>query len=276
MKQRQKRRIQNAGDFSEQFIKLLESFRIGISNDVIFYDFCEMSALAIANAVPWVSQETKDREKKYLSIAGKYQNDELKIFSNMLGTVTLALEENPEQDFLGLIFMLAELGNDRLGQVLTPYSVSRMCVIISLNGSDDLAGKIRQEGYIKVCDPCVGAGSMLIAAFNAAREIEGINPQTQILFHGTDISPQAAYMAYIQCSLLGMSAVITIGDSLLMKCSDVFYTPVYSLNRWRFVKRTTARAEEPSMAETVPLPPRIRNDAVMIGQQMELFSDEAI
>jgi type I restriction-modification system DNA methylase subunit len=221
---------------------MLESFRSGVSSYRLFQDFCEMAALSISNAVPVGSQEVRGRrEKQYLSVAGKYKDNEMEIFAQMLGAVTMAFEEDPDQDFLGRVFMLAEFGNADLGQFFTPYNVSKL--LAEMNFASKIKGAdFKEKGYISVCDPCVGAGGMLIAVFNAAKESE-INPQTQILFHGIDLSPQAAYMAYIQCSLLGLSAIISIGNSLTLECFETFYTHMYCLNWWRFRKNAEVEAK---------------------------------
>lgn len=62
-----------------------------------------------------------------------------------------------------------------------------------------------------------------------------------------DIDHAAAMMCYIQLSLLGCPAVVIVGDTLakpmLHTDNDVWYTPFYHLNRWRFSQR-------PGMEET--------------------------
>jgi type I restriction-modification system DNA methylase subunit len=235
MRQRQRRQLGNASARSKEFVELLESFRSGVSNYQLFQDFSEMATLSISNAIPFGIQDVRERrERQYLSTASKYKKNELEIFAHMLGVVTMAFDEDPDQDFLGRIFMLAELGNDNLGQFFTPYTVSKL--VAEMNFAPKIKeADFKEKEFISICDPCVGAGGLLIAAFNAAKDSE-INPQTQILFHGADLSPQAAHMAYIQCSLLGLSAVISIGNSLTLERSEVFYTPMYCLNWWRFVQ----------------------------------------
>jgi type I restriction-modification system DNA methylase subunit len=217
------------------------------------------------------------REKQYLSISGKYDKNELEVFSKMLAITTMALEENPSQDFLGRVFMLADFGNDGLGQFFTPYNVSLMMARISLGGSMVLSEQVEKNGFITICEPCVGAGGILIAAFNAAKEDGVINPQTQILFYGTDLSPQAVYMAYIQCSLLGMSAIITVGNSLTFEHSDTFFTPLYCLNRWRFKKREGETEDiKPIKPDVSPSESANKEEpasTIVIGKQYLLFDD---
>ena len=105
-------------------------------------------------------------------------------------------------------------------------------------------------------DPACGAGALLIAFANSARA-HGVNYQEKVLFVAQDIDATAAKMCYIQLTLLGCSACIIIGDSLVKPGfhpdNEVYYTPMYFLNSWRFCEKT--RTEEISangaVAETV-------------------------
>ena len=93
--------------------------------------------------------------------------------------------------------------------------------------------EIRRKGYISVNDSCCGAGAMLIAFANVAKK-HGLNYQNGVLFIAQDIDRTAALMCYIQLSLLGCSAVVIVGDSLLKPGfhpdNEVWYTPLYYLN----------------------------------------------
>lgn len=61
----------------------------------------------------------------YRSRAEKYSAKELEVFADMLLEVVAELERDPEQDFLGELFMALGLGNEWKGQIFTPYSVCR-------------------------------------------------------------------------------------------------------------------------------------------------------
>ena len=67
------------------------------------------------------SSEREEREKQYLSVIGRYTAEEQKIFPEMMSIVTLALEDNPEQDFLGSLYHYLELHQEQNGQFFTPY-----------------------------------------------------------------------------------------------------------------------------------------------------------
>ena len=65
-----------------------------------------MAACSISNAVDKFHFD--EREKTYLRIVNKYDKEERQLFPQLLAYTVLALEENPEQDFLGDIY--TELG----------------------------------------------------------------------------------------------------------------------------------------------------------------------
>ena len=156
----------------------------------------------------------------------------------MMSIVTLALEDNPEQDFLGSLYHYLELHQEQKGQFFTPYNISRFMAEV-LFEKNDAKRKLEQNGYIRVSDPACGAGAMLIAFANAAKR-SGINYQKQVLFVAQDIDHTAAMMCYIQLSLLGCPAVVIIGDTLAKPMfhpdNDIWYTLFYYLNRWKFSK----------------------------------------
>lgn len=166
-------------------------------------------ACSICNAVDRRKEAYERREKQYeRSIKALGGVD---IPAQMLGIITMALEENPNQDFLGNLYMNLNLGSHWHGQFFTPYNVCELMAKMQIG--DGCRAEIESKGYLSVCDPCVGAGAMLIAAATAFRECK-VNYHTSVLFIGQDIDPVVAKMAYIQLSLLGCPGYITVGNSL--------------------------------------------------------------
>lgn len=221
-------------DYQKEFCSLINRHASRYSRWQIWNDFLYLSAAALANVFP--IPEREEREKQYLSVIGRYTAEEQKIFPEMLTIVTLALDENPEQDFLGSLYHRLELQQEQKGQFFTPYDISRFMAEIQFAGGNEKE-ELEQNGYISVNDPACGAGAMLIAFANAARR-NGLNYQKQVLFVAQDIDHTAAMMCYIQLSLLGCPAVVIIGDTLVKPMfhpdNEVWYTPFYHLNRWRF------------------------------------------
>ena len=107
---------------------------------------------------------------------------------------------------------------------------------------------IDKKGFITISDNCVGAGSMLIAAVDALKELN-VDYQNHAFFVGNDIDPTVAKMAYIQLSLLGCAGYISINDELLNPISegtalmpvpnkdqDIWYMPMYFNEVWTYRK----------------------------------------
>lgn len=174
-------------------------------------DFVEMAAIAISNQFEIRGDVKQRREERYLDIIGQYGKSEQALFPELLGILVMSLEREPEQDFLGEMFMALELGSHWKGQFFTPYSVCKMMAQVNVN-IDDAKGKIEQQGWISVNDPACGAGATLIAARNQLA-LAGIG-STESYFIGQDIDRTAAMMCYIQLSLLGCAGWVVIANTL--------------------------------------------------------------
>ena len=213
----------------------MDRFRFRHSRWQVWNDFLSLSAISLANVMPGPKKE--EREKQYLSIINSYQKEDQEVFPQMLGFVVLALEENPEQDFLGSLYHYLNLQQEQKGQFFTPYHICHFMSELQFAG-DEKEELLKEKGYISVSDPACGAGAMLIAFANTAKR-RGINYQKNVLFVAQDIDRTAAMMCYIQLSLLGCPAVIAIGDSLAAPFphpdNEVWRTPFYYLNQWRFM-----------------------------------------
>ncbi|MCC2817230.1 SAM-dependent methyltransferase [Lachnoclostridium pacaense] len=140
---------------------------------------------------------------------------------------------------------------------------------------------------MSVSDPACGAGALLIAFANSARE-HGFNYQEKVLFVAQDIDATAAKMCYIQLSLLGCSACVIIGDSLVKPGfhpdNEVYYTPMYYLNAWRFCKKTEGEelSTDGTVVETVNetvsetvIETAFSNPTVDVEEIREAFQEDA-
>ncbi len=220
-------------EFRNQFRQLLSSKCRPID---IWRDFIVMSACAMSNTVD--KSHYDEREKRYLEIINKYEKSQQHIFPELYADVVMALDENPEQDFLGEMFMDLRLDYEELKQIFTPYHVCQLMADVSM---DNLVEQVNEQGYVSINDCCCGAGATLIAAINSARhklEDEGLNFQNHILVIGQDIEELAALMCYIQISLLGVAGYIKVGNALTepMTSGDslenYWFTPMYFSDVW--------------------------------------------
>ncbi len=231
-------------DYKKEFCALMNRFAFRYSKWQIWNDFLSLSAISVANVMP--VPEKEEREKLYLSIISSYQKEDQEVFPKMLELVVLALEENPEQDFLGSMYHHLGLHQEQKGQFFTPYHICHFMSELQFAG-DEKEEQLKEKGYISVNDPACGADAMLIAFANVAKKHD-INYQKQVLFVAQDIDRTAAMMCYIQLSLLGCPAIVIIGDSLMKPFlhpdNEAWYTPFFFLNRWRFMPGQEER--EPS------------------------------
>lgn len=202
----------------------------------VWRDFITMYACALSNPVD--KEHYDERESLYLRIIKKYNKQEQPLFSELAAHTVMALEENPEQDFLGSIFMSLNLGNQHNGQFFTPYNVCELMAEVTMQ---DVVSKIEKDEIITINDPCCGAGATLIAGIHAARkrlEKAGYNYQNHVLVVAQDIDMTVALMCYIQLSLLGVAGYIKIGNSLTDPITEndskenYWFTPMYFFPTW--------------------------------------------
>ena len=202
----------------------------------IWKDFIMMSACAISNAVD--KSHFTEREEQYLDIIKKYNKQEQELFPKLLANTVMALDENPEQDFLGHIYMSLNFGNEHKGQFFTPYHVCELMAQITM---ENVIRGVKENGFVTINDPCCGAGATLIAAVQVARkqlEKENLSFQNHILVVAQDIDITVALMCYIQLSLLGVAGYIKVGNSLtepIIKndsTENYWYTPMYLSPAW--------------------------------------------
>lgn len=202
----------------------------------VWRDFIVMYACALSNPVD--KEHYQEREALYLRLINKYNKQEQPLFSELAAHTVMALEENPEQDFLGSIYMSLNLGNQHNGQFFTPYHVCELMAEISMH---DAVAQIEKDGYITINDPCCGAGATLIAGVHATRkrlEKVGYNYQNHVLVVAQDIDQTVALMCYIQLSLLGVAGYVKVGNSLTDPMTkddskeNYWFTPMYFFPTW--------------------------------------------
>lgn len=214
--------------------------------------------------------------KGYIQLAlrsGQYKDldAEQNKFAELLAEVIMGMEQNPDQDFLGELYMLCELGNDASGQFFTPYDVCRCMVEIS-GGSDPAA---ENAGFFSVSDPACGAGALLIAFANLCRR-KNICYHDKVLFVAQDIDLIAGLMCYIQLSFLGCAGYVVIGNTITEPStaydrrgllpagpqSRIWYTPFFSTDIW-FLRRQWAQIEllmKPVCRQTEQAEPEHKKD----------------
>ena len=205
-------RRESQTEFSKAFRPLSEQH----SSWQAWADFVTLAAITIA-APFGVPDDERHRERaaEYQSIMSRYNEREQMVFSELFALTVNALEENPEQDFLGEMFMLLELSNHWKGQFFTPYDLCKFMAKMTLQ---DVGARIEAKGWVGICDCCCGAGALLIAARNLMHfsnpPVGKLPGHQQTLFVCQDVDRVAALMCYIQLSLLGCAGYVVVGNAL--------------------------------------------------------------
>lgn len=238
----------------QEFAKLVSGNSRSRHPYTVFKDFCELAALSFSNAVDRAQFEV--RESRYLQIVKGYQADEVARFPKMLACLTLSLEEGLN-DCLGQLFMALELGNSGAGQFFTPFHVSLMMAKMLCGDAGQIC---KERGFVRVMEPAVGAGGMVIATAEVFAD-EGINYQQAMHATCIDIDATAVHMAYVQLSLLHIPAIVIHGNALSMEQWGYWLTPAHVLGFWNARLKREASAKQdwggktdhavPSMPEAV-------------------------
>ncbi len=216
----------SASTYAEQFDETFNHARQSYGNYEAFSEFIRIYASEIAWACgnkPYSLME--DREV----IVSRIENQRKECYMRMFDTMIHALEEDPDQDFLGATYMRLGVGDKSHGQFFTPYNMAKTTVALGSSTATDLSGA---DGFISVNEPSCGAGGMIIAVANQLRN-QGMNCQRALYFKAQDISELPALMCYLQCSLLGLAGHVVIGDTLMREKRMVLQTPMMLEDVWQ-------------------------------------------
>ena len=223
----------------KEFVRLFYTLTARHSRWTVWSDFVTMIAIEISNTVDPINRPA--RTETYNSLISKYSESDRHTIALMFIQIIQGLERNPDQDFLGELFMGLGLGNEHKGQFFTPYNVCRLMSAIT---GTDIQARIADRGWISVNDCACGAGALLVAFANECLR-QKVNYQTSILFIAQDIDFIVGCMCYIQLSLLGCAGYVVIGDSLTApatsldryglipeRSENIWYTPLFFRPEW--------------------------------------------
>lgn len=203
------------------WIKCFNSMSHRNDPNTMFRDWARCFALSIANScVPTDCELWKTREAQYLEVIHRYQADEIKLFPELCGHLTMAFERETFADHLGSLYMSLFGGNKNLGQCFTPMSMCQDCAKLAVEPVD---GEERTCG-----DECCGGGAMLIAACEVYRDA-GVDYHRWLKLYAGDLDALCVHMCYIQLSLIGARAEVWHRDAMTRKEYDHFVTPMEAL-----------------------------------------------
>ncbi len=182
-------------------------------------------------------------ETQYLDAIKRYEPDEVRaVYPSLFSHVVHGLEDGP-RDFLGQAFMELDLGSHWHGQFFTPYPLSKMMAECALQ-------EVPERDVLTVSDPACGSGCMLIAASDVLTKKH--IPSSRMHAVAVDVDSTCFHMAYIQLSLLGISAEVVLGNSLSQEIKKTWRTFASALTG--HTMRSLQQKETAS--RVVDLPPR--------------------
>lgn len=236
----------------KEFIDLFSSLVVSRSDWQVWSDLMAAMACAIANTLDPNEKRKADREKEYTDCIKRLGSQ--KTAAEIFAVVIAELDHDPDQDFLGKIYMNLGLGSHWKGQFFTPFTIGQMIADTDL--SDGIAKEqINRNGWTSVEDPSCGAGCTLIAAASTFRK-QKINYQQHVIFIGQDIDRVTAQMCFIQLSLLGCPGYIVVADTLTNPiCGSVlaphekdnmefWYTPMWWSDIWTYRRMLSRKVKD--------------------------------
>jgi hypothetical protein len=246
-------------------VKGIESISYRHGSWRVFSDFVEAGAIALSNAVDWTQRD--EREKRYLQIMGGYEKQEAARFPEVYANLVLAMDRAGHADILGRVFHELELHNKWAGQFFTPYEICRM--MAKMTAVDSVKEKIEERGFIRMQEPCVGSGAMVIALAHELKEA-GFNYQQQMHVTAVDVDLKCVCMAYIQLSLLHIPAIIVHGNTLTLETWSNWYTPAHIIGGWdwKLRRKEMQPVVEPEPIQQIPYPAVLPKE---VGSQLTLF-----
>lgn len=240
-----------SAEYEKEFIKGFQSLCRVRSSWEVWQCLISTWACAISNAFDKSENHYQAREEEYAMSIRKL-GDSNEVPAQLLAIVTHALELNPDQDFLGKLYMNLELGSHWKGQFFTPYNICRMMAGMQIG--EKAVQEVDDKGWISICDPACGAGATLVAAANELRA-KGINYQTRCCFIGQDVDRVVAQMCYIQLSLLGCPGYVMVANTLSDPLTgpvlwpeekrgrrnepdqELWFTPMWASEAWTFRRK---------------------------------------
>ena len=111
-------------DKEKEFLKLFDKLTYSRSAWQVWEDLMTVMACSISNAVDRTPERFERREKQYERAIKDLGG--MDIPAEMFGIITMALEDNPNQDFLGRLYMNLNLGSHWRGQFFYTISYLRM------------------------------------------------------------------------------------------------------------------------------------------------------
>ena len=162
--------------------------------------------------------------------------EQIMLMQTMLDVAAEAASETYD-DVLGAFYMGVDFGSDYMGQFFTPFSISRLTSLMTLQtahtGEHNACSK-----RISIAEPSCGSGGLIIAATQVLRD-KGFS-NDQYYFVGADIDFYCVKMTLIQLTLYDIPALVLHQNTLSLDVWGIY--PTFALlrdplgRRERFIK----------------------------------------
>ena len=225
----------------KEITKILQSICYDRNYYDVVRDFFEMSAISIRNAVDY-SDKRNEYEERYMRIAKTYNKEHLAKFAEALGLlvteISKAVDGNGRfADWTGEIYMDSKTYNKDVGQFFTHYHISHLMANVALDWSE-IKKRIAEDSdtVITINEPTCGAGGLIVAAIETLQAMK-INYAWNVFVDCCDIDSRCVHATYLTLSLLGVPAIVRLGDTLRMEYREAWFTPAYIFAYPHFNKR---------------------------------------
>lgn len=209
-------------DLHKQFIKAFNALARHRDRYEVLTDFLEMAVCAIRKRTLLPGPAADALEAQYMAVVQRNRVEDVRAMPELLAITTLAVQDGG-CDFFGEVVMELELPSQHLGQIFTPYNISRMMAEMTFDTVDEI---IAEQGFVTMLEPACGAGGMIIAAADVI-ESRGFDIARQLYVDATDVSLMCFRMSYLQASLRGIPATIRRGNTLSLEMFDHAITPTF-------------------------------------------------
>ena len=246
---------------NEPFQQSLETIAKTKSSIVSVYsDIVKMAACAVA---------CQTREDEYLQTIKSYSKEELEQLCKSFGLLVNEMQNQPFSDLLGKYYqeISSKVTRDQNGEFYTPEEISALIAKITV----DTKSVIEKGQPITVNEPACGGGGMILQlAKQFSPEILNTEKSYVDLLRVTaqDISPIAADMTYVNCTLWGIPTRVMLGNVLANN-----YTREWKNIHWMRVKEDQRLAYEkmlkiirsPESPQSKSSPPTIVPSQIDLG-----------
>jgi|GEM_PF-1260074 len=232
MRDRQHRAAARHGDAAREIANGLRSIQAKSGHNLarIWDDWISSMALAIANKCDRRPAAVERREAEYMQIVKAHKRETMFAYRDMLHAVIRGMDTDLPFDLLGSVYMALELGSSHAGQFFTPTDVCTLMVRMAVE-PEDLREIVERDGFVTTCEPSIGGGAIVLPVLSAIYEA-GLVPFHHLHVVGIDVDYTVLRMAYVQLSLLGVPAVLYVGDTLRMQMRDDWFTPAHVAFGW--------------------------------------------